>query len=136
MNRSRFLAPSALLVAVAVSVPTTVAIADETVHDDAMFTYEAVLAELNKKSSARSDEPTVGSTLGEALTARDLGLSAIEIDGEVAIVSHSLVREDRGATASATPSFVDLAWAPMRGVHEYIISREGVRLGTTSRGAH
>lgn len=133
MKRSRVLISSIFLIVAALSIPNTaVASDDESADAGTLFTYEAVLSELEKNSSERSAAPIIATSFGQDLTARDFGLSAIEINGEVAIVNHSLVREDRGATASATPTYVDLAWAPMRGVREYILSREGVQVGTTS----
>lgn len=111
------------------------AIADDSVQIEASdqveatFTFEEVLGALENKKAARGIAAQAVTENGA--TASDFGLSVVEVGGVAAAVNHSLVRDRAGATSAATPEFVDLSWAPMEGVNEYVITVDGREIGIT-----
>lgn len=126
--------PLAILGVLALAIPPSSALAaqNEQSSTDPVFTYEAVTSAVVSNTAFRSSDSF---SAGEGLNPEVLGLSAIEVDGEVAVVNHSLVRQDTGAIAAATADYVDLSWAPMPGVRDYIVSKNGELLGITAETA-
>lgn len=126
---------TALAVALTVLSPGATASGD-TNSAEPTFTYEVVNRALDENTSLNSTETLSQSAfLGATVTPDDLGLSMLEIDDVVAVVNHSLVRDGRGAIAAATAEYVDLSWAPMPGVKEYVVTRNDEVLGITTERA-
>lgn len=95
------------------------------------FTFDRVL-------EAISQEPAQRSAPGdEHMNPQAIGIHAVNLDEEWAVVDDSLVRSSQfGAISASTSEYVDVSWEPIDGAGSYLVVVDGHALASTTDTAY